>query len=380
MSGASSLKSSDGQDDQAHRTRIIPEEFTAVPNPLIDWCMHAWSGSEVKVALYIARRTLGTLKARANGGWDQISLSQICDGIVSRKGVRLDFGTGLGRQAAITAIRRLERKRAIERKPGNGRTADSYRIAPQLLTKQRQPMEPTSERYENQTTTSTEIRPQSGMQIAPHRSTKIEPLEVRKSDRQNKPSSSEKNEKKVEEQTHKKVSSNGTVAASAPDESRNSATHSPRACDQETRAVAPQMYLNPRDEVRAIYLQKTGTTISPEVLGRFFEMIEIREVPIPEAIGELRRHVPNIWRNPDGFLIDFAKKIKTKMPETVVPRAVTPETRAENQPCPKCRGGGRVLELIEGQRPRQTDQYCDCPMAKSVQAADRSIAAKRAVP
>src|SRR5579863_5877282 len=107
----------------------LPDEFTAIPNVFIDQLMADCTGSEVKVALYIARRTLGTRKARANDGWDQIALSQICDGIVvTRSGVRLDSGTGLGRQAVVGALRRLLAAGIIERSRGDGRRADSYRI------------------------------------------------------------------------------------------------------------------------------------------------------------------------------------------------------------------------------------------------------------
>lgn len=61
------------------------------------------SGAELKALLYILRRPLGFKKEA-----DRISLSQICGGIVTHEGQRLDRGTGLARSTAITAIHSLE--------------------------------------------------------------------------------------------------------------------------------------------------------------------------------------------------------------------------------------------------------------------------------
>src|ERR1041385_3588629 len=43
----------------------------------------------------------------------------------------------------------------------------------------------------------------------------------------------------------------------------------------------------------------------------------------------------------------------------------------ENPRCEKCGNSGRILERIEGQRPRMTDQYCDCRMAKDLEGVER---------
>jgi hypothetical protein len=110
----------------AKEYRVIP--YTAVPNGFLDNLMADCTGAEVKVVLYIARRTLGTKKGRANGS-DAIALSQICDGIVKGDGTRLDRGTGLARAAVVEALRRLEFARIIERDRGNGRTPDTWRLA-----------------------------------------------------------------------------------------------------------------------------------------------------------------------------------------------------------------------------------------------------------
>jgi hypothetical protein len=81
---------------------VLPR-YTPIPDALFDELLPDVSGAELKVLLYILRRTLGFKKDA-----DRISLSQICSGIVTREGQRLDRGTGLSRSTAVTAIRALE--------------------------------------------------------------------------------------------------------------------------------------------------------------------------------------------------------------------------------------------------------------------------------
>ena len=66
------------------------------------------SGAEVKVMLYIFRRTLGFKRYE-----DNISLNQLLNGIVRRDGTRLDHGTGLSKSTLVNAIRGLVEKNLI---------------------------------------------------------------------------------------------------------------------------------------------------------------------------------------------------------------------------------------------------------------------------
>jgi hypothetical protein len=66
---------------------------------LTDHCMHFLKGSEIKIALYIVRRTIGFGKER-----DRIAFDQFCHGIKTRHGRQLDRGTGLSRRAAQQAL------------------------------------------------------------------------------------------------------------------------------------------------------------------------------------------------------------------------------------------------------------------------------------
>src|SRR4051794_13134149 len=85
------------------------EPFTAVPNSFIDWVMAECTGAEVKIVLYIARRTYGTERGRARGR-DAISITQMAGGIRRRDGSVVDRGTGLSRETIVESLPRLELK------------------------------------------------------------------------------------------------------------------------------------------------------------------------------------------------------------------------------------------------------------------------------
>ncbi len=83
--------------------------FTQVPDEIIDRLMADLSGSELKVLLYIVRRTFGFRKDA-----DAISLNQIVHGITTKDGRVLDRGTGLSISTVVAALKSLEAKRVIE--------------------------------------------------------------------------------------------------------------------------------------------------------------------------------------------------------------------------------------------------------------------------
>ena len=81
---------------------------TPVPDEVFDVLMPQLSGAELKVLLYICRRTFGFKKES-----DSISLSQIAHGIITRAGRVLDGGTGLSKRHVINALKVLEKKNII---------------------------------------------------------------------------------------------------------------------------------------------------------------------------------------------------------------------------------------------------------------------------
>ena len=86
--------------------------YTQTPNEIFDKFLSKLSHAEMKVLLYIVRRTFGFHKEYKG---DAISLSQICRGIIKKDKETgetkvLDEGTGLSKKSAILAIKNLEGK------------------------------------------------------------------------------------------------------------------------------------------------------------------------------------------------------------------------------------------------------------------------------
>jgi replication protein O len=82
---------------------------TPVPDEVFDVLMPQLSGAELKVLLYICRRTFGFKKPS-----DTISLHQIAQGITTRDGRVLDGGTGLCKRHVQRALKVLEKKNIIQ--------------------------------------------------------------------------------------------------------------------------------------------------------------------------------------------------------------------------------------------------------------------------
>ena len=81
---------------------------TPVPDEVFDVLMPQLSGAELKVLMYICRRTFGFKKDS-----DSISLHQIAHGIKTRDGRVLDAGTGLSKRHVINALKVLEKRNII---------------------------------------------------------------------------------------------------------------------------------------------------------------------------------------------------------------------------------------------------------------------------
>ncbi|MBA7491877.1 hypothetical protein ES702_02425 [subsurface metagenome] len=79
-----------------------------VPDEIFDILLPYLGYAELKVLMYLVRRTFGFKKDS-----DSVSLTQICRGIKKRDGEVLDGGTGLSRPAVIKALKVLENNRII---------------------------------------------------------------------------------------------------------------------------------------------------------------------------------------------------------------------------------------------------------------------------
>ena len=82
--------------------------YTSVPDELFDELLPLLTGSELKVLLYIIRRTFGFKKDS-----DTISLGQMLNGITTRDGRTLDSGAGVSKPALLQALRGLQGKNVI---------------------------------------------------------------------------------------------------------------------------------------------------------------------------------------------------------------------------------------------------------------------------
>jgi hypothetical protein len=79
--------------------------YTQVPDAVFDELIPNLTESELRVLLYIVRRTFGFKKTS-----DAISVNQMVGGLVTRDGRRLDHGTGLSRSAVWRGANGLVKK------------------------------------------------------------------------------------------------------------------------------------------------------------------------------------------------------------------------------------------------------------------------------
>lgn len=82
--------------------------YTTVPDELFDILLPTLSDAELRVLLYIVRRTFGFKRDS-----DTISLSQMVSGITTREGERLDSGVGLSKSSVARGLKSLREKGII---------------------------------------------------------------------------------------------------------------------------------------------------------------------------------------------------------------------------------------------------------------------------
>jgi len=99
-----------GDEPTTYSLNVPHQATTPVPDEVFDVLIHQLSGAELKVLLYICRRTFGFKKNA-----DSIALSQMVSGITTKEGKVLDSGTGLGKATVSRVITALEEKGVIVR-------------------------------------------------------------------------------------------------------------------------------------------------------------------------------------------------------------------------------------------------------------------------
>ena len=84
--------------------------FLMLPEVFSDKYMAYLSGAEVKILIYLFRRTLGFGRRE-----DDISISQMANGLKAENGTIFDHGTGLSKDTVVQAIKSLIKKNMIEK-------------------------------------------------------------------------------------------------------------------------------------------------------------------------------------------------------------------------------------------------------------------------
>jgi hypothetical protein len=101
--------------------------YTQIPDEFFDELMVHLNEAELRVLLYLMRRTFGFKKEA-----DSVSLKQLVEGITARDGRALDHGTGLSKSAVQRGLKGLREKQVIvavrNRTPEQGDVATTYRL------------------------------------------------------------------------------------------------------------------------------------------------------------------------------------------------------------------------------------------------------------
>ena len=102
-------------------------KYTMVPDEVFDQLLPFLTGAELKILLYICRRTFGFKKDS-----DNISINQMLRGITTNDGRVLDRGVGVSKTALLKALKSLVAKNIIisvrRSSPEKGNEPTNYRL------------------------------------------------------------------------------------------------------------------------------------------------------------------------------------------------------------------------------------------------------------
>jgi len=101
---------------------------TQTPDAVFDYWLTRLTGGELRVLLFLIRRTYGWKREQ-----DDVSISQFVHGITDRHGARIAEGTGISRSTAIGAVKKLLAKGLIYKAENRDRVgadeAPTYRLS-----------------------------------------------------------------------------------------------------------------------------------------------------------------------------------------------------------------------------------------------------------
>ncbi len=137
----------------------------------------------------------------------------------------------------------------------------------------------------------------------------------------------------------------------------------------------PPIQETPETELRNIFHTKTGTRIGQEVERRVWEAVELRGVARSAFIDQLRPHVANRWKNPAGFLTNFARKVTAMVAADPAPPTINEPPKNAKGRCSVCGGGGYTHWEAADIAARK---YCECSMGRDLQVLEQRPTRKTA--
>jgi hypothetical protein len=178
-----------------------------------------------------------------------------------------------------------------------------------------------------------------------------------------------------ESQLRKNLRNAPTTFASGEAQSPN--PPKPLSVDEDEKLPEPPVYRSGWEELRAKFqVANGGAEMGFQDECWLKEEMERRGIT-PKALAKLVDENPLTgFHSPMAGLKWLVKKFRTKTRSSLelgneAKRALgILSPPAESPRCEPCGNSGRVLERIEGQRPRMTEQYCDCRMGKELKTVE----------
>jgi hypothetical protein len=250
---------------------------TPVPDLLFDHVMQDLNEGELKVLLYIIRRTFGFKKQS-----DDISLAQMVEGIVTREGKILDRGTGLSKKTIMAALRSLKDKNLIE--ATRNRDEEKGNL-------------PTSYRLKMDAPLGEESTPRGGEEFTPRARGKIYPIQ-------------QTGLQETVKQQHKRDNENNN-SGSRPEPAKD--------------VVVALTKLGITEKVA----QDLATNHNEEAIYQHIDFHEFEMATNPHKIkspsGRLRTRIEENWSPPDGYSPDWRERLaaeKARVEQTQKEREV----------------------------------------------------------
>jgi len=207
---------------------------------------------------------------------------------------------------------------------------------------------------------------------------KTEPLPVRKTGaEENHHQESQTKESQVKESQPKRSGAGAPVMVTSR-ETQNLKPCNSLSVDDDEKLTEPPACRSAWEELQAEFrAANQGSDIGSQDERWLKEEMERRCIT-PEALAKLVTENPlSGFHKPIAGLKWLVKKFRTKTrssmeleSEVKAALGILPPP-AESPRCEPCGNSGRLLERVNGQRPRVTDQYCECRMGKDLKAIEQ---------